>query len=50
MSKFTESSLDYNGVNDTTSEFKSQNSDKYKKEAEDVKKGIHFVYEENIIK
>ena len=50
MSKFTESSLDYNGVNDTTSEFKSQNSDKYKKDAEDEKQGIHFVYEENIIK
>ena len=57
MSKFTESSLDYNGVNDTTSEFKSQNSDKYKKDAEDAEdaeerseQGFHFVYEENIIK
>lgn len=58
MSEFTESSLDYNGVNDSTlqnndnkSEF--QNSDKYKKDAEDAedeKQGFHFVYEENIIK
>jgi|688.fasta_scaffold563850_1 hypothetical protein len=64
MSEFTESSLDYNGVNDSTlqnndtkSEF--QNSDKYKKDVEDVedvedaedeKQGFHFVYEENIIK
>lgn len=69
MSEFTESSLDYNGVNDSTlqnndnnSEFKSQNSDKYKEYVEDAeeytktmieersKEGFHFVYEENIIK